>query len=357
MAQDLSSSSGLIFSKVYKNFTPPAAVKNSHKKELHQEKMKDESMIWTEKYRPSTFEEIKGQKEILARAEAFVRQMNMPHLLFTGPAGTGKSTLATVIAKQMFGESWRANYLELNASDERGIDVVRNKVKDFARTKSIGKVPFKILFLDESDALTREAQQALRRTMEMFTHTCRFILSCNYSSRIIDPIQSRCSIFRFRLLGKDEIGEIVDRIAQREGLNVDAKARDAIYRITEGDCRRVINILQATSSVSKNVDEKIIYEMISEANPKDIEKVLSTALSGNFLDARNLLLDIMLKNGLSGLDIIKAMQKEVWNLAIEDKVKVALTEKVGEIEFRIVEGSDEFLQLEALLASFSVAGK
>ena len=317
--------------------------------------MNEESMIWTEKYRPSRFDEIKGQREILARAEAFVKQMNMPHLLFTGPAGTGKSTLATVIAKQMFGESWRANYLELNASDERGIDVVRSKVKDFARTKSIGKVSFKILFLDESDALTREAQQALRRTMEMYTGTCRFILSCNYSSKIIDPIQSRCSIFRFRLLGKEEIGEIVDKIAQKEGLQVDARAKEAIFRVTEGDCRRVINILQASSSVSKNVDEKLIYEIISEANPKDIEKVLGTALEGKFLDARNLLLDIMLKNGLSGLDVIKAIQKEIWNLAIDDRVKVTLTEKVGEVEFRIVEGSDEFLQLEALLASFSIA--
>ena len=317
--------------------------------------MNEESMIWTEKYRPSNFEGIKGQREVLARAEAFVRQMNMPHLLFTGPAGTGKSTLATVIAKQMFGESWRANYLELNASDERGIDVVRSKVKDFARTKSIGKVSFKILFLDESDALTREAQQALRRTMEMYTGTCRFILSCNYSSKIIDPIQSRCSIFRFRLLGKEEIAEIVDKIAQREGLRIDERTKEAIFRVTGGDCRRVINILQASSSVSKNVDEKLIYEIIAEANPKDIARVLGTALEGNFLDARNLLLDIMLKNGLSGLDVIKAIQKEVWNLAIDDRVKVALTEKVGEVEFRIVEGSDEFLQLEALLASFIVA--
>ena len=319
--------------------------------------MNTESMIWTEKYRPSNFDELKGQKEIIARARAFVKQKNMPHLLFTGPAGTGKSSLAIVIAKQLFGSSWKSNYLELNASDERGIDVVRTKVKNFARTKSIGEVPFKILFLDESDALTREAQQALRRTMEMYTQTCRFILSCNWSSRIIDPIQSRCSLFRFRLLSRDEIDEIVVNISQKEGLKIDEKAIDALYKITEGDCRRVINILQATSSINKNLDEKLIYEIVSEADPKDISKVIKIAIDGKFIDARNLLLDIMLKNGLSGLDIIKAIQREIWNLQIEDKNKVALTEKVGEIEFRIVEGSDDFLQLEALLASFSISGK
>lgn len=314
-------------------------------------------MIWTEKYRPSSFSEIKGQKEIIVRAEAFVRQQNMPHLLFAGPAGTGKSTLAIVIAKQLFGDDWRANYLELNASDERGIDVVRNKVKNFARTKSIGKVPFKILFLDESDALTREAQQALRRTMEMFTQTCRFILSCNYSSKLIDPIQSRCSIFRFKLLSKEDIAEIVNGIAKKENLNIGANTIDALYKITEGDCRRLINILQSTSSVSKKVDEKSIYEIVAEVNPKEISKVLETAIGGNFINARNLLLDIMLKNGLSGIDIIKTIQKEIWGLQIDDKRKVTLTEKVGETEFRIVEGSDEFLQLESLLASFVISGK
>src|SRR3989344_4966271 len=143
-----------------------------------------DSTIWTEKYRPSSFEEIKGQSEIIDKIKAFVQQRNLPHLLFSGPAGVGKTTLSLVIAKQLFGPNWRENTLELNASDERGIDVVRVKVKDFARTKSIGDVPFKIIYLDESDALTKEAQQALRRTMENYTKTCRFILSCNYSSKI-----------------------------------------------------------------------------------------------------------------------------------------------------------------------------
>ena len=147
--------------------------------------------IWTEKYRPGKFEEVVGQREIIKRVSSLVQSLNIPHLMFAGPAGTGKSTLALIIVKALFGDAWRENYLELNASDERGIEVVRQKVKDFARTKALENIPFKVIFLDEADALTKEAQQALRRTMESYTRTCRFILSCNYVSKIIDPIQSR----------------------------------------------------------------------------------------------------------------------------------------------------------------------
>src|SRR3989344_3996852 len=159
-----------------------------------------DSTIWTEKYRPHTFADIRGQKDIVEKVSALVKSGNMPHLLFSGPAGVGKTTMALVIAHELFGDSWRDNTLELNASDERGIDVVRVKVKDFARTRAIGDVPFKIIYLDECDALTKDAQQALRRTMENYTQTCRFILSCNYSSKILDPIQSRCAVFRFKPL-------------------------------------------------------------------------------------------------------------------------------------------------------------
>src|SRR3990170_8649163 len=174
------------------------------------------SEIWTEKYRPSKFPEIVGQDNTVKKVEALTGSMNIPHLLFAGPAGTGKSTLALIIVKELFGKNWRENYLELNASDERGINVVREKVKNFARTKSLGNVPFKIIFLDEADALTPEAQQALRRTMENYSATCRFVLSCNYSSKIIDPIQSRCAIFRFKLMEKKDIDKIIKKIAEGE---------------------------------------------------------------------------------------------------------------------------------------------
>ena len=313
--------------------------------------------IWTEKYRPKNFDEIVGQEETIKRVKNLTNSMNIPHLLFAGPAGTGKSTLALVIVKELYGENWRENYLELNASDERGIDVVRQKVKDFARTKSLGSVPFKVIFLDEADALTREAQQALRRTMENFTTTCRFILSCNYSSKILDPIQSRCAIFRFKLLEKKDIEKIIRRIVEREKLELQEDSINVLYEASEGDCRRVINLLQATAAISVRITSDLISTIVSEAKPKDIRVVLDYALSGDFINAREKLLDIMLKESISGQDVIKAIQKEIWNLQIEPEIKVRLTEKTGEIEFRLVEGSDEFIQLESLLASFILAGQ
>ena len=314
------------------------------------------SEIWTEKYRPSKFLEIVGQDDIIKRVESMTNSFNIPHLLFAGPAGTGKSTLALVIVKQLYKDIWRDNYLELNASDERGINVVREKVKNFARTKSLGDVQFKVIFLDEADALTPEAQQALRRTMENYSGTCRFILSCNYSSKIIDPIQSRCAIFRFKLLEKKDIEKVVQKISEFENLTIKPEALEILYEGSEGDCRRAINILQSTASISPVINSELISTVISGAKPKDIKVVLDYALSGDFQKSREKLLDVMLKESISGQDVIKSIQKEIWNLPIEPEIKVKLTEKTGEIEFRIVEGSDPFIQLESLLASFVLAG-
>jgi len=313
--------------------------------------------IWTEKFRPARFEEMVGQQEIIKRVKSLVQSLNIPHLLFAGPAGIGKSTLALIVVKELFGAHWKENYLELNASDERGIDVVRRKVKDFARTKAIANVPFKVIFLDEADALTKEAQQALRRTMENYTNTCRFIMSCNYSSRIIDPIQSRCVVFRFKLLEKKNISEVLRKIATNEKLTFSEDALEALYEASEGDCRRAINLLQATASISLNINSEMVNMIISSTKPKDIRVVLDYALAGDFVNARDKLLDVMLKESVSGTDIIKVIQKEVWNLQIEPEIKVKLTEKTGEVEFRMIEGSDEFVQLQSLLASFVLAGQ
>jgi replication factor C small subunit len=319
--------------------------------------MVEDTTIWTEKYRPSKFEGVVGQEDIIKRVQNLTNSMNIPHLLFAGPAGTGKSTLALIVVKELFGKNWKENYLELNASDERGIDVVRQKVKDFARTKAIGDVNFKVIFLDEADALTKEAQQALRRTMENYTKTCRFIMSCNYSSKILDPIQSRCVVLRFKLLEKKDIEKRVKFIAENENLKISDESIETLYELCEGDCRRVINILQATASISPEISPDLISTLTANAKPADIKIVLDYALSGDFLKSKEKLLDVMLKESISGSDIIKAIQREVWNLDIDNELKVRLTEKTGEIEFRLVEGSDEFIQLEALLASFVLAGR
>jgi len=317
----------------------------------------EETSIWTEKYRPKTFEEVVGQEEIIKRVKNLTQSMNIPHLLFAGPAGTGKSTLALIVVKELFGSTWKENYLELNASDERGIDVVRQKVKDFARTKALGNVPFKVIFLDEADALTKEAQQALRRTMENYTSTCRFVMSCNYSSKIIDPIQSRCVVMRFRLLEEKDIEKRIKIIAEKEKLTLSDNTIETLYEASEGDCRRTINLLQASASISPTITSDLINTLTAGTKPADIKIVLEYALSGDFLKAKDKLLDVMLRESISGTDIIKSIQKEIWNLDIDPEIKVRLTEKTGEIEFRLVEGSDEFIQLEALLASFILAGR
>jgi replication factor C small subunit len=313
--------------------------------------------IWTEKYRPQDFDEVIGQEEVVKRIKAMIRQGSIQHLLFAGPAGSGKTTLALIIAKKLYGDAWRENLLELNASDERGIDTIRTKVKDFARTKPLGKALFKIILLDEADALTHEAQHALRRTMENFTSTCRFILDCNYSSKIIDPIQSRCAIFRFRPLKKEEIKEYLKKIAKAENLRVEEAALEAICELVEGDCRKAINLLQSCSALGKRVTEKAVYEIAGFARLSEVREVLELALEGNFSKAKERILDLMIRYGLSGLDAIKCIQKCVWDLEIPEEAKVDLLDKVGEYEFRIVEGSDEFLQMEALLAQFYKLGK
>nr|MBA4405502.1 replication factor C small subunit [Nanoarchaeum sp.] len=308
--------------------------------------------MFVEKYRPQGFSDMKGQEKIVSRIKAFVDSKNIPHLLFSGPAGVGKTTLSLIVARELFGEDWKNNFLELNASDERGIDVIRNKVKDFARTMSVMGVPFKVIYLDECDSLTSEAQQALRRTMENYSNTCRFILSCNYSSKIIDPIQSRCTVFRFQPLKLEDIHAIIKDISKKEGIEITNEAIKAIYEISNGDARKAENILQSCAVINKKIDEKLIYDIVSFAQPREIIQVLEMSLAGEFAKARDLLLDIMLKHGLSGIDIIKQIQREVLELKIDESKKAKMIEKCGEIEFRMVEGSDEYIQLEALLAGF-----
>ena len=313
--------------------------------------------IWTEKYRPSNLSEVIGQNAIVNKLKAFVKQSNMPHLLFSGPAGTGKTTCAVAIAKELFGENWKQNFLELNSSDERGIDTIRIKVKDFARTKPMPGVPFKIILLDVADALTRDAQHALRRTMENYTNTCRFILNCNFSSKIIPPIQSRCAVFRFKPLLLDDVRKYVSKMAKGEKFTVDETAIEALFTSCEGDLRRVTNVLQSAVSLDKNINEELIYSVAGVAKPKEITEILNNAINGDVVKAKNKMMDVMLKYGLSGIDAIKLISKHVWDLEIPDESKIWMMDKIGEYEFRLVEGSDEYLQIEALLAQFMLVKK
>jgi len=313
--------------------------------------------IWTEKYRPKSLDDVKGQDEIVKHLKAFVEQKNMPHLLFTGPPGVGKTASALALAREMYGDNWKHNFLELNASDERGIDVIREKVKEFARTRAIGDVPFKIIFLDEADAMTRDAQQALRRIMEQYANITRFILSCNYSSKIIEPIQSRCVVFRFKPLSKEHVYEILENIANSENLELEPGALDVLYEVSEGDMRRAINLLQAASMYSKKITQDLIYEVASIAKPKEIKEIIELAMKGKFKESREKLIDTMIRYGLAGEDIIKLFSREIQSLNIPEKAKLEIIHQIGELEFRMVEGSNPLIQLEALLAYLGLKAK
>jgi len=311
--------------------------------------------MWTEKYRPRSLDEIVDQEEIVNRLKSFVNAKNVPHCIFAGPPGTGKTTAALCLARDLYGEGYREYIMELNASDERGINVVRETVKTFARTRSIGEVSFKILILDEADNMTSDAQQALRRTMERYTETARFILIANYSGKIIEPIQSRCAPFRFTYLPREDVIKRIRYICEQENVKILDGGIETILEISEGDLRKTENILQTAASVGKPIGAETVYSVVGRANPYDVREMMLSALNGDFIGARNKLREMILKYGLTGSDIIRQVHIEIFRLNIPDKWKIKLTDIIGEIDYRLIQGSNEEIQLSALLARLTEA--
>jgi len=253
----------------------------------------------------------------------------------------------------VYGEdNWRGNFLELNASDQRGIDVVRDRIKGFARSSFGGD--FRIVFLDESDSLTDDAQSALRRTMEQFSDNTRFILSCNYSSKIIDPIQSRCAVFRFSPLSDAAVAAQVREIATAEGIEVTDPGVDALVYAADGDMRRAINSLQAAATTGGVVDEEAVYAITATARPEEIESMVTDALNGDFTKARATLDTLLTDTGMAGGDVIDQLHRSVWEFDLHEREAVRLMERVGEADYRIAEGANEGVQLEALLAALAL---
>ena len=309
------------------------------------------SELWVERHRPQTVGDIKGQKAIVDRLKAYAESRTFPHLLLAGPPGTGKTTAALALTKDVFGEDYRINLLEMNASDERKLESIRTKVKQFARTAPSPGTTFKVIFLDEADALTPDAQGALRRIMEQNAETCRFILSCNYSSKIIEPIQSRCAVFRFRPLAEDQVLEMVTSVAANEEINLDEDAAAAIAQVSLGDLRKAITSLQVAASLSAHVTRDLVYETTATAPPEELHSYILACKEDGFQPARRRLKCLLDKFGLAGTDLVNQMHRELGTVTfLDESQKLGVTEAMAECDFRMVEGGGESLQLDAMTA-------
>ena len=314
--------------------------------------------IWAEKYRPKTLDEMVNQTEIVSRMKNFVKERNLPHLLLVGPAGVGKTTSILCLSRDLYGLAWQNYVMEVNASDERGIDVIREKVKNFARTTAIsGEVPFKILILDEADSLTSAAQHALRRIMEIYTRTCRFCLIGNYSENIIDPIQSRCSVFRYGPLPEVEMKNYLAVLSEKEHVKLVPEGLDAVYEASAGDLRKAINLLQAAAASQGEVDDIAIYSVLGKVSPQRVREMINLGIKGEFIEAREVLRSLLIDEGLAAEDIIRMIYSELMRMNMPEKWKVRISDAVGEVDFRLTQGARPEIQLSTLLAKLALASE
>jgi len=307
--------------------------------------------MWVEKYRPTKLSEIVNQTEIIGSLEALIKDpTDMPHLLFSGSAGVGKTTTALCLSRQILGEYAKDYTLELNASDERGIEMVRQKVKKFSRFAGMVDVPFKIIILDEADEMTSAAQTALRRIIEDTAKICRFILIANNVSKIIEPIQSRCATFKFTSVSEEDVIIRLEEIAKKEKVKTDKKGLKEIYEYTEGDLRHAINLMQATASLG-GITEENVKASAGLTKTSDVDKVLKIALSGKVAEAREKMIELIKVYGMSESDFLKYLNSAVFK-SKHDKLSDIL-QVIAKYDYRILVGANSEIQLSAMLAELA----
>lgn len=329
------------------NENKPAAISNDSK-----------SAPWVEKYRPQSLADVAAHRDIIDTIDRLTNENKLPHLLLYGPPGTGKTSTILAVARKLYGSQYRNMILELNASDDRGIDVVRQQIVDFASARSLsfsGQAPVKLVLLDEADAMTKDAQFALRRVIEKHTKSTRFALICNHVNKIIPALQSRCTRFRFAPLDATYIRERIQYVIKAEGLDVDESGLTALVRLSNGDMRKALNILQSTHMASPHITEEAVYLCTGNPMPKDIEQIAFWLLNEPFTASFRKISDMKMRKGLALVDIVREVTMFVFKIKMPSDVRVKLINDLADIEYRLSFGCNDKLQLGSLVSTFTNA--
>lgn len=314
------------------------------------------NLPWIEKYRPATLDDLVSHKDIIDTIKRYISLGELPHLLFYGPAGTGKTSTILALAKQMYTPSeMRGCVLELNASDDRGIDIVRDEIQTFVSTQTLHKKAVKLIILDEADAMTTDAQNALRRIIEQYTATARFCFICNYLSKIIPAVQSRCTRFRFGPLSNEQMMPRLEHVIEKENVQIDQEGKKAILQLANGDMRRALNILQSAHMASETVTESSVYDCVGHPSKTDVKTIINVLLNENFTVAAQTLANLKTTKGYALADILTELHRYVHKIDFPREIRIHLLVKMADIEYRLANGATEKVQLSALISAFQKA--
>ncbi|KAL1491005.1 hypothetical protein ABEB36_011667 [Hypothenemus hampei] len=311
------------------------------------------NLPWVEKYRPKTLDELVSHEEIIKTVTKFIREEQVPHLLFYGPPGTGKTSTILACARLLYTPAqFPSMVLDLNASDDRGIGTVKGPILTFASTRTIFKSGFKLIILDEADAMTLEAQNALRRVIEKYTENIRFCIISNFLGKIIPALQSRCTRFRFGPLSPEQIMPRLNYVIDEERVQISEDGKKALFTLAKGDMRKLLNILQSTWFAYKNVTEDTVYSCVGHPLRSDIENVLKWLLSEDIKTAYKNIQELKTIRGLALSDVLTEVHKLVHRIEFPFETSIILLDKMAQIEYRLAQSANEKIQLTCLISAF-----